>query len=54
VELDFLVASADQVVDDVGGRGVAASAAEPLVASKTLDDTASTVDATISTVKLEA
>ena len=28
------MASADQVIDDVGGRGVAASAAEPLAASQ--------------------
>ena len=34
MELYLFMASADQVVDYVGGRGVAASAAEPLTASQ--------------------
>ena len=38
VELDFLVASADEVVDDVRCGAIAAGATEPLVASQALDD----------------
>jgi hypothetical protein len=33
------VAGTDKVVDDVGRRGVSASAAKPLVASKAFDHT---------------
>ena len=34
MELYLLMASADKVVDYVGGRGIAAGAAEPLAASQ--------------------
>ena len=48
MELDFLVASSNKVVDDVRRRSVAAGAAEPLVAGQALDDAASVVYATVS------
>ena len=48
MELDFLVASSNQVVDDVRRRSVPARAAEPLVAGQALDDAASIVDAAVS------
>jgi hypothetical protein len=47
VQLDFLVAGADQVVDNVRRRRVAAGTAEPSAASQALDDAASVVDAAI-------
>jgi hypothetical protein len=47
VQLDLLVATSNQVVDDVGGRSVASGAAEPLVASQALDDASWIVDSTI-------
>ena len=47
MELNFLVASADEMVDDVRGRGVAAGATEPFLADKTLDDAGGIVDAAI-------
>jgi hypothetical protein len=47
VELDFLVAGANQVVDDVRGGSVAAGAAEPLVAGQALDDAGGVVDAAV-------
>lgn len=50
MQLHFLVPSADKVVDDVRGRGVAASTAEPFVTAQTLDDTGRIVDATVSVV----
>ena len=49
MQLDLFVASADQMVDDVRRRGIAASATEPLIAGETLDNASSIVDATIST-----
>lgn len=52
MQLDFLVASSHQVVDDVRGGSVAAGAAEPLVAGKALDDTAWVVDTAVSWEKL--
>lgn len=48
MQLDFLVAGADEVVDDVRRRSVAAGAAEPLVAAEALDDAAGVVDPTVS------
>lgn len=33
VELDFLVSCANEVIDDMGGRSVSASAAKPFAAS---------------------
>jgi hypothetical protein len=47
VQLDFLVPGADQVVDDVGGGGVAAGAAEPLVAGQALYDAGGIVYAAV-------
>jgi hypothetical protein len=48
VQLHFFMASADQVVDDMGGRGITTGAAEPLVAAKALDYGAWVVDTAIS------
>jgi hypothetical protein len=47
VQLDLLVASADQMVDDVGGRGIAPGTAEPLVAGEAFDDASCIMNATI-------
>jgi hypothetical protein len=47
VQLDLLVAGADQMVDNVRRRRVAAGAAEPLGAGKALDDAAGVVDAAV-------
>ena len=38
----------DKVINDVGGRSVAASGAEPFATSKASDDTARVVNTTIS------
>ena len=54
MELHLLVASANKVVDDVRGRGIATGAAEPLVAGQALDDTAGVVDAAIAALLLVA
>jgi hypothetical protein len=47
VELDFLVAGANKVVDDVRGRRVATSAAEPLTAGETFDDATGVVNTAV-------
>jgi hypothetical protein len=47
VKLDFLVAGADEVVDDVRGGSVSAGAAEPLGAGQTSDDAARVVNAAV-------
>lgn len=47
MKLDLLMAGADQVVDDVRGRGVPTGAAEPLGTTETADDGAWVVDAAI-------
>lgn len=47
MQLDFLVAGADQMVDDVRRRRVATGTAEPLAAGQTLDDAPGVVDATV-------
>lgn len=47
MELDFFVAGADKVIDDVRRRRVAAGAAEPLAACQTLDNTACVMDAAV-------
>lgn len=47
MELDLFVASANEMVDNVGGGCVSASATEPLVARQALDDAAGVMDATI-------
>lgn len=47
MQLDFLVAGADEMVDNVRGRRVAAGTAEPLAAGKALDDAAGVVDAAV-------
>ena len=48
MKLNFLVAGSYEVIDDVGGRSVSASAAEPLGAGKTSNDAAGVVDAAVS------
>lgn len=48
VQDDLLVLGADQVVDDVGARGVAGAVAKPLFAMVALDDRGGRVDPTIS------
>ena len=47
MQLDLFVAGSDQVVDDVGRRGIATSAAEPFAASQTSHDGAWVVNTTI-------
>ena len=47
MQLNLLVASANQMIDDVGGRGVAAGAAEPLVTGEALDDASRIVNTAI-------
>jgi hypothetical protein len=47
VKLNFLVASANKVIDDVRRGSVAASAAEPFVAGKTFHNTARVMNATV-------
>ena len=47
MKLDFLVSGANQVVDDVGGRGVTTRAAKPLAAPKAFHDGAWVVDSAI-------
>lgn len=47
MQLYLLVASTHEVVDDVGGRRVAAGAAEPFTARKTSDHGAWIVDTAI-------
>lgn len=49
MQLHFLVSSANKMVDNVRGGGVAASTAEPFVAAQTLDDTGGVVYAAVST-----
>jgi hypothetical protein len=49
MQLDFFVSSADQVVDDVGGRSVATCTAEPFTAGQTFDNAARIMDAAVST-----
>lgn len=53
MQLDLLVASTNEVVDNMGGRGIAAGAAEPLVALlvQALDDARRVVDAAIAIVR---
>jgi hypothetical protein len=41
------MAGSDKMVDNVGGRGVSAGAAEPFGASQATDDAAGVVDATV-------
>lgn len=48
MQLDLLVASPNEMVDDVRGGCVATSAAKPLIAGKAFDNTARVVDAAIS------
>ena len=48
MELDFLVACSNEVVDDVGGRGVAAGAAEPFLAGQAFHHAAGVVNAAVS------
>lgn len=48
MQLNFLVAGADKVVNDVRRGSVAASATEPLVTGQALDNTGSVMDAAIS------
>lgn len=50
MELDFLVTTSDEVVDNVGDVAVPAGTAEPFVADQTLDDAARRVDATVTEV----
>jgi hypothetical protein len=50
VELHFLVSCADEVIDDVGGRGVATGTAKPLATSKTSDNAAGVVNTTVSVI----
>jgi hypothetical protein len=47
VELDFLVASSDKVVDNMGRRGVAAGTAEPFIARETFDNATGVVDSAV-------
>lgn len=48
MKLYFLVPCANQVVDDMGRRGVAARTAKPLLAGKAFDDAVRVVDAAVS------
>lgn len=50
VELYFLVSSADEVIDDVGGGGIATGTAKPLATSKTSDNAARVVNTTVSVI----
>jgi hypothetical protein len=50
VQLHFLVASADEVVDDMRGGRIATGAAEPLLADEALDYAGGIVDAAVSVV----
>jgi hypothetical protein len=52
VQLDLLMASANQMINDVGGRGVAAGAAEPFVAGEALDDASRIVNAAITAQRI--
>lgn len=47
MQLYFLVAGSDKVIDDVRGRSVAASAAKPFAASQTANNAASVMDAAV-------
>jgi hypothetical protein len=47
VQLYLLVARTNKVVNNVGGRRVAASAAEPLAACEASDDTGRVMNATV-------
>ena len=51
VELDLLVTGAHEMVDDVRGRGVTTSAAEPLVACQALSHAAFVVNAAVAEQK---
>jgi hypothetical protein len=48
VKLDFLVSGTDKMVDDVGGGSVSTSAAEPFATSQAFDNTAWSMNATVS------
>ena len=52
MKLDFLVASANEMIDDMRGRGVAACAAEPLLANETLDNALRIVNAAVAVTGL--
>lgn len=47
MQLNFLVAGANQVIDDMGRRRISTGAAEPLVARKTFDNAARVMNATV-------
>ena len=47
MQLYLLVAGTNEMVDNVGGRGIAASAAEPLAACQASDDTGRVMNATV-------
>ena len=47
MQLYLLVAGTNEMVNNVGGRGIAASAAEPLAACKASDDTGRIMNATV-------
>lgn len=47
MELHLLVPRADQVIDDMGGRGIATSTAEPFAAGQASHDRAWIVNATV-------
>ena len=48
MELNLFMAGANQMVDDMGGGGIATSTAEPLVAGQTADDGARIMNAAVS------
>jgi len=48
MELNFLVSRSDKMVDDVGRGSIATGTAEPLAATKTLDNAAGRMDAAVS------
>lgn len=53
VQNDFLVFSAHEMVDDMGGRCIASRIAEPLGADQTLDDRGRRVNATVTKISYQ-
>lgn len=52
MQLDFLVASSNEVIDDMRRRGIATGAAEPLVARETFHHAAGVMDTAVSGICL--
>lgn len=53
MQLNFLVSSPDQMVDNMRRRGVATGTAEPLTASQAFNNAAWVMDSTVSKRNLE-